>query len=62
MPAATPQSIQDARAKLDQHVRETVPLHVRETGVELTLETRGLEHTAQVLETLKEVGYEVQSD
>ena len=28
-----------------EHVREAVPLHVRETGVELTLETRGRGHT-----------------
>ena len=31
-----------------EHVREAVPLHVRETGVELTLETRGPGHTEQV--------------
>jgi len=42
-----------------EHVREAVPLHVRETGVELTLETRGPEHTAEVLATLQEAGYEV---
>ncbi len=27
------------------HVREAVPLHVRETGVEIALETRGAEHS-----------------
>ena len=32
-----------------EHVREAVPLHVRETGVELTLETRGREHTDELL-------------
>ncbi len=42
-----------------EHVREAVSLSVRETGVELTLETRGAEHTAQVRETLRDAGYEV---
>jgi threonine dehydratase len=56
--------VADARANVVsvEHVREAVPLHVRETGVELTLETRGPEHTAQVLGTLEDVGYEVQTD
>ena len=35
------------------------PLHVRETGVELTLETRGPEHTAELLAALQRAGYEV---
>jgi threonine dehydratase len=42
-----------------EHVREAIPLHVRETGVELTLETRGRAHTEQVLGTLRTGGYEV---
>ena len=41
-----------------EHVREAVQLHVRETGVELTLETRGPEHTEEVLAALKDGGYE----
>ena len=41
-----------------EHLREAVRLHVRETGVELTLETRGPEHTAEVLAALQEGGYE----
>jgi len=41
------------------HVREAVPLHVRETGVELTLETRGRGHTEEVLAALAGAGYEV---
>jgi threonine dehydratase len=50
-----------ARANLVslEHVREAVPLHVRETGVELTLETRGPGHTQEVLATLAAGGYEV---
>jgi threonine dehydratase len=42
-----------------EHVREAVPLHVGETGVELTLETRGREHTGEVVAALARVGYEV---
>ena len=33
--------------------------HVRETGVELTLETRGPEHTEQLRDALQDAGYEV---
>jgi threonine dehydratase len=42
-----------------EHVREAVALGVRETGVELTLETRGAEHTEQVRAALREAGYDV---
>jgi threonine dehydratase len=42
-----------------EHVREAVPLRVRETGVELTLETRGPEHTEELLALLAAAGYEV---
>jgi len=42
-----------------EHVREAIPLHVRETGVELTLETRGPEHTRDLLGRLEREGYEV---
>jgi threonine dehydratase len=41
------------------HVREAVRLHVRETGVELTLETRGRGHTNEVLASLRSAGYDV---
>jgi len=53
-----------ARANLVSvaHVREAVPLHVRETGVELTLETRGRGHTDEVLAELRAAGYEVSSE
>ncbi len=36
-----------------EHLREAIPLHVRETGVALTLETRGPEHTRELLERLR---------
>jgi threonine dehydratase len=39
------------------HVREGVDLHVRETAVELVLETRGRRHADAVLETLAGAGY-----
>jgi len=41
-----------------EHLREAVALHVRETGVELTLETRGPKHTELLLAALAEAGYE----
>jgi threonine dehydratase len=41
-----------------EHLREAVALHVRETGVELTLETRGPRHTDELLLPLAEAGYE----
>jgi threonine dehydratase len=40
-------------------VREGVPLHVRETGVRLVLETRGPEHAEAVLAAVRAAGYEV---
>jgi threonine dehydratase len=42
------------------HVREGLELHVRETAVELVLETRGHEHAQKVLATLRDEGYEAQ--
>jgi threonine dehydratase len=42
------------------HVREAVSLHVRETGVEIALETRGYEHGEQILAALVAAGYAVQ--
>jgi threonine dehydratase len=41
------------------HVREGIDLHVRETAIELVLETRGREHADAVLETLAGAGYDV---
>jgi threonine dehydratase len=40
------------------HLREGLDLHVRETGVQLTLETRGPEHADEVLRCLRDNGYE----
>lgn len=44
-----------------EHHREAVGLHVRETGVELTLETRGPGHTEEVLAAMASAGYEASS-
>jgi threonine dehydratase len=43
-----------------EHVRDAVDLHVRQTGVELTLETRGAEHAEAILSALREDGYHLQ--
>jgi threonine dehydratase len=42
------------------HVREGLDLHVRETAVELVLETRGREHADAVLAGLRDEGYAAQ--
>jgi threonine dehydratase len=42
------------------HVREGIDLHVRETGVELVLETRGHEHATRVVSELAARGYPAQ--
>ena len=41
-----------------EHVRDGVDLGVRETGIELTLETRGTDHAGQILDGLRAAGYE----
>jgi threonine dehydratase len=42
------------------HVREGLDLHVRETAVELVLETRGTRHAERVVATLRDGGYATQ--
>ena len=42
------------------HVRDGVALHVRETGVELTIETRGAEHADAIVAALAGDGYDVE--
>jgi threonine dehydratase len=42
-----------------EHVREAVPLHVRQTGVDLVLETRGADHAEAIVAALHAAGYEV---
>jgi threonine dehydratase len=52
--------IADAGANLLEvaHVREGIDLHVRETAVQLTLETRGREHATAVLKACTDAGYD----
>jgi threonine dehydratase len=40
-----------------QHIREGIDLHVRETAVQLVLETRGPAHAAQVTDAVRAAGY-----
>lgn len=40
-----------------QHIREGFDLHVRETAVQLVLETRGPEHAQEVSTAVREAGY-----
>lgn len=40
-----------------QHIREGVDLHIRETAVQLVLETRGGAHAGEVAEAVREAGY-----
>jgi threonine dehydratase len=40
------------------HVREGLDLHVRETAIELVLETRGHDHAEDVVATLNTAGYQ----
>ncbi|HEY8582606.1 MAG TPA: threonine ammonia-lyase [Capillimicrobium sp.] len=42
-----------------EHVRDAVPLAVRDTGVELVMDTRGVEHSTRIVAALEEAGYEV---
>jgi threonine dehydratase len=39
------------------HIREGLDLHVRETAVQLVLETRGPEHATAVADALRDAGY-----
>jgi threonine dehydratase len=42
-----------------EHLREGVDLHVRETAVQLTLETRNHDHAASVLASARAAGYAI---
>jgi threonine dehydratase len=43
-----------------EHLREGLDLHVRETAVQLVLETRGRDHAAEICEQVSAAGYSVQ--
>jgi threonine dehydratase len=42
-----------------EHVREGVDLHVRETGIQVVLETRGPEHADELMSKVRAAGYEI---
>ena len=41
-----------------EHLRDGMDLHLRETAVHLVLQTRGPDHDAQIVEAVREAGYE----
>jgi threonine dehydratase len=41
-----------------EHLRDGMDLHVRETAVQLVLQTRGPDHDEQILAVVREAGYE----
>ena len=41
------------------HVREGLNLRVRETGVQVVLEVRGLDHTTEIISAAKTAGFDV---
>jgi threonine dehydratase len=43
-----------------EHVREGVDLHVRETGVQVVLETRGPDHADAVVDAVRKANYDVE--
>jgi threonine dehydratase len=51
--------VADAGANMVEvsHLREGVDLHVRETAVQLVMETRGKDHAAEVLDAIARGGY-----
>ena len=40
-----------------EHLREGYDLHVRETGVQIVIETRGADHAQAILATVGRAGY-----
>jgi threonine dehydratase len=48
---------QGANLRDVQHIREGVDLHVRETAVQLVLETRSLAHAEEVTAAVRDAGY-----
>ena len=55
------ESVADAGANIVEvsHLREGIGLHVRETGVQLTIETRSREHAVAVEAAVRDAGYGV---
>ena len=42
-----------------EHLRDGVDLHVRETAIKLVLQTRGPEHSDEILEAARAEGFSV---
>jgi hypothetical protein len=42
-----------------QHVREGIPLHPRETGIQLVLEVRGRDHERNLLQAINAHGIQL---
>ena len=59
--AALLAAVADAGGNVVQadHVRDAMALHVQETGVEIALETRGVEHSRAIVGALEREGYVV---
>ncbi len=55
------ESVADSGANIVEvsHLREGIGLHVRETGVQLTIETRSREHAVAVEDAVRDAGYGV---
>ena len=45
-----------------EHVRDGLDLHLRETAVQLVLQTRGPEHDEKIVDAVREAGYEPTED
>ena len=45
-----------------EHLRDALPLHIGETAIELVLETRGREHSDEVLGALREAGHSIEGE
>jgi threonine dehydratase len=50
----------DANVIEVQHVREGIPLHPRETGIQLVLEVRGRDHVQEILHIAHANGFNVE--
>jgi threonine dehydratase len=45
-----------------EHIREGVELHVRETAIELVLQTNGPEHGRRILEAIRDLGFQARPE
>ena len=44
-----------------EHLREGIDLHVRETAIQLVIQTRGPEHGEEILRVVGEAGFSIRS-